>query len=179
MALYGHRYLENGIAPIIAKKIFKNSAYSQILVGGSNFGELCGAFTVFLLNDIVPTPIPWLRADSMLLLIVWCFPFFYPPAATAKYAWLLALVSCHRSTRVHFQTQITNLAIIRFSRPFLLVGPPVTFPLQLTFRPVLLVMKTRTIRSPHSGQLWPFCTLPILLSTPFCLRPWVATWTAT
>jgi len=92
MALYAHRYLENGIAPIIAKKVFNVSAYSQILVGGSNFGELCGAFMVFVLNDFVPTPIPWLRADSLLLLIVWSFSFYYPPAGDVKYAWYLALV---------------------------------------------------------------------------------------
>jgi hypothetical protein len=71
LALYGHRYLESGIAPIVAKQVFKVSAYSQILVGGSNFGELLGAVTVFLLNDHVPTPIPWLRLDSLLLMIVW------------------------------------------------------------------------------------------------------------
>ncbi|RPB29429.1 MFS general substrate transporter [Terfezia boudieri ATCC MYA-4762] len=92
MALYGHRYLENGIAPIIGKQVFKNSAYSQILVGGSNFGELLGAFSVFILNDFVPTPIPWLRLDSFLVLIVWAFPFYYPPHNEPKYAWLLALV---------------------------------------------------------------------------------------
>ena len=38
-ALYGHRYLENGIAPAIAKRYLGNSAWSQIIVGGSNFGE--------------------------------------------------------------------------------------------------------------------------------------------
>lgn len=71
LALYGHRYLESGIGPVIAKRVFGVSAYSQILVGGSNFGELLGALSVFLLNDMVPTPIPWLRLDSLLLLIVW------------------------------------------------------------------------------------------------------------
>ena len=39
LALYGHRYLENGIAPAIAKRYLGNSAWSQIMVGGSNFGE--------------------------------------------------------------------------------------------------------------------------------------------
>lgn len=38
-ALYGHRYLENGIGPAIAKRYLGNSAWSQIMVGGSNFGE--------------------------------------------------------------------------------------------------------------------------------------------
>ncbi|KAF8473985.1 major facilitator superfamily domain-containing protein [Kalaharituber pfeilii] len=92
VALYGHRYLESGIAPIIAKQIFKKSAYSQILVGGSNFGELLGAVIVFLLNDVVPTPIPWLRVDSLLLLIVWVIPFYSPPVGQVKYAWILAVI---------------------------------------------------------------------------------------
>lgn len=100
MALYGHRYLENGIAPIIAKSVFGNSAYSQIMVGGSNFGELLGAFSVFLMNDFVPTPIPWLRCDSLLVLIVWAFPFYYPPPNDSKYAWLLALVRLDQPNRL-------------------------------------------------------------------------------
>ena len=61
-------------------------------VGGSNFGELIGALTVFILNDLVPTPIPWLRADSLLLLIVWAFPFYDTPVGGIKYVWLFALV---------------------------------------------------------------------------------------
>jgi hypothetical protein len=38
-ALYAHRYLENGIGPVIARRYLGNSAWSQIMVGGSNFGE--------------------------------------------------------------------------------------------------------------------------------------------
>jgi hypothetical protein len=71
VALYAHRYLENSISPLIAKRVFNESAYSQILVGGSNFGELLGALSVFFLSDSVPTPLPWLRLDCLLLLIVW------------------------------------------------------------------------------------------------------------
>ena len=40
------------------------SAYSQVMVGASNFGELLGAAFVFLLNDFVPTPIMRLRMDA-------------------------------------------------------------------------------------------------------------------
>lgn len=32
VALYGHRYLENALAPAIAKRIMKDSSYSQIMV---------------------------------------------------------------------------------------------------------------------------------------------------
>lgn len=40
----------------------------------------------------MPTPIPWLRADSLLLLIVWAVPHYYPPANNVNYAWTLAAV---------------------------------------------------------------------------------------
>lgn len=30
-ALYGHRYLENGLMPLIAKRVMKDSSYSQIM----------------------------------------------------------------------------------------------------------------------------------------------------
>ncbi|CAF0952367.1 unnamed protein product [Rotaria sp. Silwood1] len=90
VALYAHRYLENGIAPQVAKRYFENSAWSQIIVGGSNFGELIGAFIVFVLASTVRTPMPWLRLDAILLMIVWYIPFFYPPANEVKYAWMMA-----------------------------------------------------------------------------------------
>lgn len=35
MALYGHRYLENGLAPIFARQVLGVSSWSQIIVGGS------------------------------------------------------------------------------------------------------------------------------------------------
>lgn len=76
LALYGHRYLENGILPIIAEDMFHNPAYSRILVCGSNLGELVGALTVFLFGNMVPSPIPWLRSDAFLLLLVWVLPFY-------------------------------------------------------------------------------------------------------
>ena len=53
---------------------------------------------VFLLNDFVPTPIPWLRADALLVLIVWVVPHYFPPELTVKYIWLLALVRLHPTT---------------------------------------------------------------------------------
>lgn len=90
IALYGHRYLENGISPIIARRYLGNSAWSQIMVGGSNFGELLGAFFVFLFTNVVHTPMPWLRLDSLTLLIVWYLAFWYPPAKQVRYAWIVA-----------------------------------------------------------------------------------------
>ncbi|KAK5699744.1 hypothetical protein LTR97_005875 [Elasticomyces elasticus] len=89
-ALYGHRYLENGIAPLIARRYLGNSAWSQIMVGGSNFGELLGAGTVFLFTNLVHTPMPWLRLDALCLLIVWYLAFWYPPKNQVKFAWMVA-----------------------------------------------------------------------------------------
>ena len=90
LALYGHRYLENGLAPIIARRYLGESAWSQIMVGGSNFGELLGALFVFLFTNFIHTPIPWLRLDSLTLLIVWYLPYWYPPSGNVAYAWIVA-----------------------------------------------------------------------------------------
>ncbi|KAJ8099581.1 hypothetical protein POJ06DRAFT_290840 [Lipomyces tetrasporus] len=89
-ALYVHRYLENGIAPAVARRYLGNSAWSQIMVGGSNFGELLGAAFVFMFTNLIPTPIPWLRIDCLMLLIVWYLPYWYPPMGQVKYAWIVA-----------------------------------------------------------------------------------------
>ncbi|GME24676.1 Major facilitator superfamily domain general substrate transporter [Neofusicoccum parvum] len=90
IALYGHRYLENGIAPAIARRYLGNSAWSQIMVGGSNFGELLGALFVFLFTNAIKTPIPWLRLDALSLLIVWYLPFWNPPRDQVRQAWIVA-----------------------------------------------------------------------------------------
>ncbi|KAK9243434.1 hypothetical protein V1506DRAFT_568420 [Lipomyces tetrasporus] len=89
-ALYVHRYLENGMAPAVARRYLGNSAWSQIMVGGSNFGELLGAAFVFMFTNLIPTPIPWLRIDCLMLLIVWYLPYWYPPMGQVKYAWIVA-----------------------------------------------------------------------------------------
>ncbi|KAL0634944.1 hypothetical protein Q9L58_006138 [Maublancomyces gigas] len=99
LALYGHRYLENGILPIISEDIFHDPAYSRILVCGSNLGELVGALTVFLFGNMVPSPIPWLRLDACLLLLTWVLPFYRRsdptthtrkgPPIDAKWVWRL------------------------------------------------------------------------------------------
>jgi len=89
-ALYGHRYLENALSPAIAKRYLGNAALSQLMVGGSNFGELLGALFVFLFTRVVKTPMPWLRLDALLLLIVWYLAFWYPPTGRVKDAWMVA-----------------------------------------------------------------------------------------
>jgi hypothetical protein len=66
------------------------SAWSQIMVGGSNVGEFLGAVAVFLLNQHVPTPIPWLRLDAIALLIVWYIPYWRPRTGDISQAWAVA-----------------------------------------------------------------------------------------
>ncbi|KAF8316251.1 uncharacterized protein EI90DRAFT_3134536 [Cantharellus anzutake] len=76
VALHCHRYLENAIAPIYARRTLNNSSLSQALVAFSNLGELFGALFVFIFASNVKTPIPWLRLDALLLMIIWVVPFF-------------------------------------------------------------------------------------------------------
>ena len=50
IALYQHRFLENNLSPAFAKRVLGVSEWSQIIVGGSNFGEVC-AVRLFTVND--------------------------------------------------------------------------------------------------------------------------------
>lgn len=53
-------YLENNLANIFATAVLKEPSFQQIMVGGSNFGELCGAVTVFFTVNHIPTCVPLL-----------------------------------------------------------------------------------------------------------------------
>ncbi|KAF9474513.1 MFS general substrate transporter [Pholiota conissans] len=91
LALYMHRFLENSLAPAFAKRVLGISAWSQIIVGGSNFGELLGAAAVLVLSDAVTTPLPWLRLDALMLNLVWVLPAFATQATNdVSWAWKLA-----------------------------------------------------------------------------------------
>jgi hypothetical protein len=90
IALYSHRFLEGNVSPAIARRYLGNSAWSQVMNGGSNFGELLGAIFVLLFTNFVKTPIPWLRLDSLALLILWYIPYWYPPSGNVRYAWIVA-----------------------------------------------------------------------------------------
>lgn len=90
LSLYAHRYLENGLIPMYSKLVLDNSSYAQIIVGGSNAGELLGALSVMLALHIFPTPIPWLRLDALLINLVWVIPFFPVARGHASSAWKLA-----------------------------------------------------------------------------------------
>jgi hypothetical protein len=91
LTLYVHRYIENGIAPQIAKRYLQNSEWSQIIVGGSNFGELLGALSLLFLTKKIRSPLFWLRLDSILLFIVWYIPFYNPSSISITNAWIVAL----------------------------------------------------------------------------------------
>ncbi|KAE8144747.1 hypothetical protein BDV25DRAFT_87106 [Aspergillus avenaceus] len=90
IALYAHRYLENAVAPAIARRYLGNSAWSQIIVGGSNLGELLGALFVIFFTNLVTTPVPWLRIDAVMLLTTWYLPFWRPSVSQVKFAWVAA-----------------------------------------------------------------------------------------
>ncbi|KAI7829547.1 major facilitator superfamily domain-containing protein, partial [Gamsiella multidivaricata] len=91
--LFTHRYLESQLSPAFAKRILKQGAYAQIMVGGSNFGELLGALFVLFFAKKIKTPLPWLRLDALGLLLVWVLPYSYPdPANSLSFAWTLAAI---------------------------------------------------------------------------------------
>lgn len=89
VALYAHRYLENAIAPAIATRYLGRSEWYQVMVAGSNLGELCGALFVFLFTNLVRTPIPWLRIDAVMLLVVWYLSSWYPPRGELRQAFVV------------------------------------------------------------------------------------------
>ncbi|KAF8512623.1 hypothetical protein BU17DRAFT_96156 [Hysterangium stoloniferum] len=91
--IYGARFLESSLAPAFAKRVLTISAWSQIIVGGSNFGELLGALSVFLLSDYVTSPLPWLRLDALMLNIVWILPYF-ATIATPNVEWAWKVAGC-------------------------------------------------------------------------------------
>ena len=69
-----HRFIENVLFPVFAKQILGNGAYSGILLGGSNFGELIGAAMVLLFSAKIITPLPWVRVDALALHVLWILP---------------------------------------------------------------------------------------------------------
>ncbi|KAG0076444.1 hypothetical protein BGZ93_000824 [Podila epicladia] len=92
--LFTHRYLESQLSPAFAKRVLKEGAYAQLMVGGSNFGELLGALFVLFFARKIKTPLPWLRLDALGLLIIWILPYSYPkvPEESLSFAWTLAAI---------------------------------------------------------------------------------------
>lgn len=78
----------------MAKYVYNEPAYYQILVGGSNIGELLGALAVFLLSERVKSPVPWIRLDAVMLLGVWGVVMWRPPVCVpyVRVFWLRGLM---------------------------------------------------------------------------------------
>ena len=53
----------------------QKGSLSGVLLGGSNFGELCGAALVLRFSRHIKTPIPWVRFDALALGVLWVLPF--------------------------------------------------------------------------------------------------------
>jgi hypothetical protein len=81
-----HRYLENSVVQFYAKFVLKDGSLAQLLVGGSNLGELIGAFVVFLLAAKIYSPLPWLRLDALCILAIWILPYAAPTATLSATA---------------------------------------------------------------------------------------------
>ena len=90
LALFGHRYLEDQLANVIATNYFGVSEWAQIIVAGANFGEMAGAGLVLVFTNMIQTPQPWLRLDAVTLVTVWYVGFWYPPKNDIKMAWIVA-----------------------------------------------------------------------------------------
>eukprot|EP00026_Physarum_polycephalum_P007360 Phypoly_transcript_07419.p1 GENE.Phypoly_transcript_07419~~Phypoly_transcript_07419.p1 ORF type:complete len:537 (+),score=55.41 Phypoly_transcript_07419:76-1611(+) len=82
-----HRVTESLLFNVFAKQILEKGSLSGVLLGGSNFGELCGAALVLRFSRHVKTPIPWVRFDALALGVLWVLPF-----AKHNNATLLAIV---------------------------------------------------------------------------------------
>lgn len=78
-----HRLVENLLFSLFAKQVLKDGSLSQILLGGSNFGELCGAALVLRFSKYVKSPLPWVRIDAVTLCVLWVFAYADASQATA------------------------------------------------------------------------------------------------
>ena len=86
-----HRYLENTLFPFYTGTFLGSTNFQVILTGGSNFGELLGALLVFLFAKLVRSPIPFLRLDAVLLMLIWVLPFFpVDKSSPQSTAWMLS-----------------------------------------------------------------------------------------
>lgn len=75
LALVIHRLTENLLFSIFAKKVLHDGSLSQILLGGSNFGELCGAAMVLKFSKYIKSPLPWVRIDAVTISVLWVFAY--------------------------------------------------------------------------------------------------------
>jgi MFS family permease len=72
-----HRIFENLVLPIYFSYIVNDGTLQGLGLGGSNFGELCGAALVFLLAKFITNPLIWVASDAVAMNLMWVFPFLY------------------------------------------------------------------------------------------------------
>eukprot|EP01122_Echinamoeba_exundans_P017041 TRINITY_DN883_c0_g1_i4.p1 TRINITY_DN883_c0_g1~~TRINITY_DN883_c0_g1_i4.p1 ORF type:complete len:390 (+),score=39.31 TRINITY_DN883_c0_g1_i4:233-1402(+) len=72
-----HRIFENLVLPVYFSYIVNDGTLQGLGLGGSNFGELCGAALVFLLAKFVANPIIWVASDALAMNLMWVFPFLF------------------------------------------------------------------------------------------------------
>ncbi|KAF2263680.1 hypothetical protein CC78DRAFT_553921 [Lojkania enalia] len=89
------RPIDTTYRPLCIKSVVNGTCLfiESVIVGGPNFGELLGAFSVLLFPNLAQTPIPWLRLDSLMLLTIWYLPYWYPSQGDVKYAWIVGATS--------------------------------------------------------------------------------------
>ncbi|RHZ86498.1 hypothetical protein Glove_50g107 [Diversispora epigaea] len=86
-----HRFIEGVIFPTFAKQVLKDGSLSGFLVAASNFGELLGALSVFLISTRIRSPLPWVRLDSVTLMVLWVFPYLSVTSSLNSYKWVGAV----------------------------------------------------------------------------------------
>jgi hypothetical protein len=92
LALYGHRFLPGGLGTPIAQRYLGEAIWSRFITGGNNLGEMLGALAVILASNRIPTPLPWLRNQCFLYLILWWLSYWRTSKGNIGDAWLVGIV---------------------------------------------------------------------------------------
>jgi hypothetical protein len=75
-------------------QILHRGSLSGVLLGFSNFGELCGAFFVLCVGQGIPTPLPFVRWDAIALSLLWVFSISHPTHAVGFCLSIAPLIIC-------------------------------------------------------------------------------------
>ena len=89
---YSHAIAETNLALIIGQRYLGNAKYTQTIVAGSNIGEFCGAVVAMVLQPHIPSPLPWVRFNALMLLLIWFFPYWRPAQLDSASAWTAAAI---------------------------------------------------------------------------------------
>ncbi|CAG8438847.1 6679_t:CDS:2 [Diversispora eburnea] len=91
LPLMFHRYIEGYLFPTFSKQVLKEGHLSGFLLAASNFGELCGALLVLVIGSRIYSPLPWVRLDSMTLMVLWVFPYLRVTSSLGSIKWVGAV----------------------------------------------------------------------------------------